>query len=333
MRIALLILLLFMQALANDTETGVLAGEVQPLKSQRLRLVREDLTIKVGEKVDVEVNFRLRNEGEACRVQLGFPYFGLDDEPFHEADDPTLYDFECQVDGQSVSVSEQKGKPLRSWYKSTSWKVWEVDFAPGQTRDVFHRYRATLSGSTGNTFPRAGTVHFFDYILTTARNWKAPIGEFHLAIIPQAPRYFKDDLYWVNLAGMKFDGTAFRIDRTNWVPDVDLFFSLCGGYVRKKREGGSLNSRFKLRLGHALAYRPLTDDDLKNKSGRELTLMRNEIYARRGRPFHDAQLAAYFKKQEWYRPDPHYSEAKLTLLEMHNALFIADYQAAHGLQW
>ena len=51
MRIALLILLLFMQALANDTETGVLAGEVQPLKSQRLRLVREDLTIKVGEAV------------------------------------------------------------------------------------------------------------------------------------------------------------------------------------------------------------------------------------------------------------------------------------------
>jgi len=70
----------------------------------------------------------------------------------------------------------------------------------------------------------------------------------------------------------------------------------------------------------------LTDEDLEGYHAYELTLMRNEIFALRGRVFRDPVLAAYFKSRPWYRPNPAFSEAMLTERERRNAAFISGYQ-------
>jgi hypothetical protein len=70
----------------------------------------------------------------------------------------------------------------------------------------------------------------------------------------------------------------------------------------------------------------LTEQDLADYRAFELTLMRNEIFALRGRVFRDPVLAAYFKSRSWYRPNPAYSDALLTERERRNAAFIAAYQ-------
>lgn len=58
----------------------------------------------------------------------------------------------------------------------------------------------------------------------------------------------------------------------------------------------------------------------------QLTLARNEIYARRGRPFDNANIRAYFLNQGWYAPDNSFSESRLSKIERTNAQFIRDWQ-------
>jgi len=48
--------------------------------------------------------------------------------------------------------------------------------------------------------------------------------------------------------------------------------------------------------------RLLTQQDLGGRSCNDLSIARNEIYARRGRYFERADLTAYFSRFPWYRP-------------------------------
>ena len=81
------------------------------------------------------------------------------------------------------------------------------------------------------------------------------------------------------------------------------------------------------------AARALTDSDLLGLTARQLTLARNEIFARHGRPFRDPELSRYFRSQEWYLADDYYSEDRLTPLELQNTRFIAGFQKRRGLNW
>jgi YARHG domain len=56
----------------------------------------------------------------------------------------------------------------------------------------------------------------------------------------------------------------------------------------------------------------LSMDQLKDLSRRDLRLLRNTVYARRGRPFRSDLLRAYFEATEWYKADTSYTEARLT---------------------
>jgi hypothetical protein len=72
--------------------------------------------------------------------------------------------------------------------------------------------------------------------------------------------------------------------------------------------------------------RPLTNTDLEYMSNWELTLARNEIYARHGRPFTNPQIREYFEGKAWYSPNPNFSNAWLSALETRNADFILKFQ-------
>ena len=85
-----------------------------------------------------------------------------------------------------------------------------------------------------------------------------------------------------------------------------------------------------------LSYRQVTEADLKNKSAWTLDIMRNEIYARRGRKFENEKLQAYFDRQSWYRPiysPQEFNSVWLSPQEINNAKFILDYQKRHNLRY
>jgi len=77
---------------------------------------------------------------------------------------------------------------------------------------------------------------------------------------------------------------------------------------------------------HPLYYdRLILPKELKFRSLRELTLMRNTIFARAGNPFRKKWLADYFGAQPWYHPLAATDETKLTALDKQNAEIIAKY--------
>jgi hypothetical protein len=64
--------------------------------------------------------------------------------------------------------------------------------------------------------------------------------------------------------------------------------------------------------------RVLSVAELRQLSLRDLRLLRNTIYARRGRPFKSKVLQSHFSAMSWYRKDPSYTDARLTANDKRN---------------
>jgi hypothetical protein len=56
----------------------------------------------------------------------------------------------------------------------------------------------------------------------------------------------------------------------------------------------------------------------------DLRVLRNEIYARRGRIFKDKELQKYFSEQTWYKPNPEFKDEMLTEKEYKNLAIIRE---------
>lgn len=70
------------------------------------------------------------------------------------------------------------------------------------------------------------------------------------------------------------------------------------------------------------SQRELTASDLQGKSGAELKIMRNEIFARYGYIFKTNDMKEYFAGQSWYRPTAADVTGKLTAIEKKNVELI-----------
>ena len=63
---------------------------------------------------------------------------------------------------------------------------------------------------------------------------------------------------------------------------------------------------------------PLTEEMLRGLGLHELRLLRNEVYARRGRTFGSGWLQQYFEFQPWYEPSQDKREPQLSEIEKKN---------------
>ncbi|MEH2130492.1 MAG: YARHG domain-containing protein [Nostoc sp.] len=85
-----------------------------------------------------------------------------------------------------------------------------------------------------------------------------------------------------------------------------------------------------------LSQRLVTDADLDRKSGFQLDIMRNSIFAVHGRRFDTAELQNYFNNQSWYSPiySPETFPLKsLSKFEQQNVEYINKYQDRKGLRY
>ena len=74
------------------------------------------------------------------------------------------------------------------------------------------------------------------------------------------------------------------------------------------------------------ADRVVSPSELQGRSKAELRVMRNEVYARRGRTFQANDLQNYFSQKPWYRQNPSYSDSLLTSVDQENARVIQEYE-------
>ena len=117
----------------------------------------------------------------------------------------------------------------------------------------------------------------------------------------------------------------------------------------KARDAGTKDDTLELhlisaRLGHQEASTPvtspledakafdrvLTQKELEDLSLRDLRIVRNTIYARRGRPFKSPILAAYFASTDWYKADDDYSDARLTAIDNKNIKLVRSVEDSLG---
>ena len=102
-----------------------------------------------------------------------------------------------------------------------------------------------------------------------------------------------------------------------------------------KDDAAPLNHAEPAEEPNDVSKRLLTEADLEGKTAWELTLMRNEPYARHGYRLHlNQKVADYFRLQPWYHPDTDDMEKvknRLTDVERKNTQFILDYQTRHHL--
>lgn len=76
--------------------------------------------------------------------------------------------------------------------------------------------------------------------------------------------------------------------------------------------------------------RILSVQELRQLSLRDLRLLRNTIYARRGRPFKSKILQAHFKAMSWYHEDTAYTDARLTENDKRNVALIRSVEDEFG---
>lgn len=111
------------------------------------------------------------------------------------------------------------------------------------------------------------------------------------------------------------------------VVELQLLGRALGGGERVTVKGREVEADSSPLDNPALLEKPITTEQLADLSPRDLRILRNTIYARRGRPFKDKELREYFSRMEWYSPDPKYTEAKLTKLDRRNLKVVQSVEA------
>lgn len=71
-------------------------------------------------------------------------------------------------------------------------------------------------------------------------------------------------------------------------------------------------------------------NELRQLSLRDLRLLRNTVYARRGRPFKSKVLQQHFARQSWYRANDVYADALLTATDTRNIQLIRSVEDEFG---
>lgn len=79
-----------------------------------------------------------------------------------------------------------------------------------------------------------------------------------------------------------------------------------------------------------LLTQQLTVEQLRDLSRRDLRLLRNMVFARHGREFKSELVRGHFERMEWYRPDPGFSDSRLTALDHRNIKVIQSVEADLG---
>ncbi len=305
----LLILALNVAVLANDRSLSGVGGSLVATGGEHpgVQMLREQVTLEVYPRlIFATADFTFRNHGAATKVTMGFPESGWGDiDPHDFGNKPGFLAFETWVDGEKVQARREIVQLTKDQTYEAHW-VKEVPFQAGQQRKVRVRYVAPV-GTV------AGGEHEASYTFSGG-NWQGKVEESKLEVFIH-PIGFK---LLETLPGLKSDGKRLSWVQTDWEAEQ------VAGLVYTPTRAGILPES---------SARDVTEADLKGRSARELTLMRNEIFARYGRPFKDAELRKHFEAQSWYRAFEGYQDSMLSVMERENAERIAAYQSKHGLSW
>jgi hypothetical protein len=92
-------------------------------------------------------------------------------------------------------------------------------------------------------------------------------------------------------------------------------------------------SHYDRLLNMDLGSRNLNKSDLSGLTSRELTYLRNSIYAKHGYVFKSDELDRYFSQFSWYHRDYSVTDDILNSTERANTKLIREYQKEYGMEY
>ncbi len=206
-------------------------------------------------------------------------------------------------------------KPIQSTI-SSMMLICSVTIAQAGTDDRLHQYIQSWTGQFGEQ--KIGI--FIQQISATHIQGYSIIGHHQRPF--QGRVYAEDGIYRVtadepmtNSSDGKF---TFVLDPKfpsritgEWMSQDPKIEAKQFGLIKRSCEAGRQTGDY------AGSQRTLAGDELQT-SPWELSIMRNEIYARHGYSFANKEMAAYFSEKDWYIPCYINVEKKLTTLEKQN---------------
>lgn len=171
------------------------SGTFQPMGVEQVAMVKESLTIDLyHEYLDVEINYTLRNTGDAVTVRAGFPIQTLGDTVSQK--DITDYSIMTQskeipytvVKGEKATWEDDYGLMFPGDEQEEFWVHWfvsEINFKKGETKIINITYRTFYQkGAGGHSNVTEHDPYTHTYIMHTGAAWKGPIKEGVVKIRP-----------------------------------------------------------------------------------------------------------------------------------------------------
>ena len=217
---------------------------------------------------------------------------------------------------------------IQNYLDSTKWYKPDEKFSNAMLNDTERRNLDLVREAEAKKHARVepGDLRFYkDRMITNAMLGKPTLAELHImqseieAIHgkrfdeePSLQTYF-EERYWYQPAEKYNPRDLTEVERKN---------------IATLTNFQKLQRNLKLAPGDMISFqnRPVTDDLLKGLSLHELRLIRNEIYARRGRQFRTFWIQDYFYGQSWYKPMEDFREPELSDVEKKNIATIVAYE-------
>ena len=118
--------------------------------------------------------------------------------------------------------------------------------------------------------------------------------------------------------GKKFDAPGIR-DYFNWRDWYKPAKNQSAIKLNKiEQQNVDLISAYESKIRERLSTDELKDETLGDMFAEDLRVLRNELYARHGRIFKDAELQKYFESQPWYKANPDFKDEQLNAIEASN---------------
>lgn len=192
-------------------------SSIVPAGQTMVQMLAESVVIVVGDKVQVEATFALRNQGGAEEaMDVRFPMENPDGSGDGWGGHPQVSDFAAFADGRALPIN-YVSEPLEDG-DSITWATFPVGFPSGEDVTVTVSYTTPLGASNNGTEQAQ-----VEYILQTGAGWYDSIGSAVITLrLPYAASasnvYLSDPWNPTKVASPVFVGREVRWEWSNLEP-------------------------------------------------------------------------------------------------------------------
>lgn len=135
-------------------------------------------------------------------------------------------------------------------------------------------------------------------------------------------RLIRNEFFARNGYRFVFPGIAQHFEWREWYSPLEDQTKVTLSEIEKRNV--ELIEKIEKQMRERLATEEIKPEMIEGLFVEDLRILRNEIYARRGRIFKDEYLQEYFKSQAWYKPDPEFKDELLGEAELKNLAVIKE---------